>query len=760
MIAATIALVLAAGSAVQAVPKADATPASKFYTQYDDKVEALLKQMTLEEKIGQLVQFSNGRATGPENVAVDQNELMAKGGIGSILNMTGAKDTNALQRVAVEKSRLKIPALMGLDVIHGYRTTFPVPLGLSASWDPELVEKTARVAAVEATAEGIRWTFAPMVDIARDARWGRVMEGSGEDTYLGEIFAAAYVRGFQGKDLKDPTALISCAKHFVAYGGAEGGRDYNSAEMSDRMLRDVYLPPFKAALDAGAGTVMSAFNTLNAVPTSANHYTLTEILRNEWGFRGFVVSDWTSIAELIPHGVALDGKTAAMKAFTAGVDMDMQANLYATQLAGLIAAGKVTNAQLDEAVRRVLRQKFAIELFERPYTDESLAATVLLKPEFVTLSREAAEASFVLLKNDAAKGESALLPLSAEKSVALIGPLADSADDMLGEWACKGDKKDVVTLRAALSAKLGQKLLYAKGTEILTDSEDGFADALAAANMADVVIMAMGEQRHMSGEAASRTKLDLPGNQLALVKAVVATGKPVVLVTFSGRPLTLAWEAANVPSILQAWHPGIQAGPALVRTIYGDVSPRGRLTVTFPRSVGQVPIYYNHLKTGRPIHGEDDDQKDDGFRYQSRYLDEKNSPQFPFGWGLTYSTFTYSEPKVSATKIGVGGLNAGSAKLSVEATITNTGKREATEVAQLYIRQRGTSVARPVRELKGFERITLAPGASRTVKFEVGREQLAFLGLDMKQAVEPAELALWIAPSARDGKPAIVMIEP
>ncbi|MGH7242680.1 MAG: glycoside hydrolase family 3 N-terminal domain-containing protein [Phycisphaerales bacterium] len=757
-----IGLVAFAASATafgQLTPPAGAQLGTAFLTKHDDRVDALLKQMTLEEKVGQLVQFSNGKATGPENVAVDQNELLARGGIGSILNATGAKTVNEMQRTTVEKSRLKIPLLMGLDVIHGYRTTFPVPLGLAATWDPALIEQTARVAAVEATSEGIRWTFAPMVDIARDPRWGRIMEGNGEDTYLGEVFAAAYVRGFQGKDLSDPTSLLACAKHYVGYGGAEAGREYNSVDMSERMLRDIYLPPFKAAADAGAATFMSAFNTLSGVPTSANHFTLTTILREEWGYKGFVVSDWTSIQELINHGVALDGKTAAYKGFAAGVDMDMQANLYATYLVGLVKSGKVTEQSLDESVRRVLRTKFALGLFEKPYTDEALSNSVLLRADHIALARKAAEESFVLLKNERTKpiDSAPLLPLSAGKSVALIGPLADGADDMLGEWACKGDKKDVVTLRTALAERLKDKLTYVKGTTVLGKTDSGFVEAVAAAEKADAVIMALGEERRMSGEAAARTRIDLPGNQLALLQAVAATGKPIVLVVFSGRPLTLAWEAANIPAIVQAWHPGVQAGPALSRVLFGDADFSGKLTVTFPRSVGQVPIYYNHFKTGRPIGGEDDDRKDDGFRYQSRYLDEKNSPLFPFGWGLTYTTFEYSPTAASARQVSVADLEKG-AKIKVEGTITNRGTRAGTEIAQLYIRLRGTSVARPIRELKGFEKFTLQPGESRSASFEIGKEQLAFWNIDMKHVVEPAELTVWIAPNAAGGKPATLML--
>lgn len=757
--AAILALCLSAGAFP--VLGIEATDPRTELTKYEERVEALLKQMTLEEKVGQLVQFSNGRATGPENVQVDQNELLARGGIGSLFNATGAKEVNAMQRVAVEKTRLKIPLLMGLDVIHGYRTTFPVPLGLAATWDPALIEQTARVAAVEATSEGIRWTFAPMVDIARDPRWGRIMEGNGEDPYLGEVYAAAYVRGFQGKSLSDPTSLLACAKHYVGYGGAEAGRDYNSVDMSERMLRDVYLPPFKAAADAGAGTFMSAFNALSGVPTSANHFTLTTVLRDEWKFDGFVVSDWTSIAELIPHGIALDGKTAAYKAFAAGVDMDMQANLYATHLPGLVRDHKLKDSALDESVRRVLRAKFALGLFEHPYTDESLADSAILRADHVELARKAAEESFVLLKNDrpAPTESSAVLPLAAGKSIALIGPLADDADDMLGEWACKGDKQDVVTLKSALADRLKDKLFYAKGTDVLGTAETGFEEAVIAAKRADVVIMALGEHRRMSGEAASRSRLDLPGNQQALLKAVAATGKPVVLVVFSGRPLALAWEAEHVPAILQAWHPGVQAGPALARTLFGEAEPSGKTTITFPRSVGQVPIYYNHFKTGRPIPGEDDGETDKGFRYQSRYLDEKNSPLYPFGWGLTYTSFEYSPTSIAtnAKAISAAELEKG-ARISVEATVTNRGGRTGTEIAQLYIRQRGTSVVRPVRELKGFEKFALKPGESRVVRFELGKEQLSFWNIDMKHTVEPAELTLWIAPSSSGGTPVSLMI--
>ncbi len=714
----------------------------------DARVAALLRQMTLAEKLGQLTQFSNGDATGPDNVKIDQKELAARGGIGSLLNVSGAKACNELQRQAVEKSRLKIPLLFGLDVIHGHRTVYPIPLGLSAAWDTDLAQRCAGMAAVEATADGIRWTFSPMVDIARDARWGRIAEGSGEDPYLGARMAAAWVRGYQGRHLSDPDSMLACAKHYVAYGGAEGGRDYNTVDISERTLRDVYLPPFKAAVDAGAGTLMSAFNTLQGVPASANRHTLTDILRTEWGFRGFVVSDWDSIGELIQHGVALDGREAAWKAFTAGVDMDMQSNLYGTKLPELLRSGRLKMELIDQAVARVLRVKFALGLFERPYTDEKLSATRILTPEHIELARQAAEESFVLLKNDPVHGQP-LLPLAEGKSVALIGSLAESQADMFGAWVMKGDPKDAVSLRQALAARWKGKLLYAKGVDTRGESEAGFGAALAAAGRADVVLMALGEAPDMSGEAESRAHLGLPGKQLKLLQAVVATGKPVVLIVFSGRPLALPWEAEHVAAILEAWFPGVQAGPALARTLCGDVSPSGRLTATFPRSVGQMPLYYNTFSTGRPSPGKD--------RYVTGYIDELNSPLFPFGWGLSYTKFEYSPTRISTQRISAAELERGTA-IAVEATVTNSGPRAGVEVVQLYTCQRGTSVARPVRELKGFERIALAAGEARRVKFSLGKKELAFWNIELMHAVEPGELTVWVAPHSRGGQAAKIMI--
>jgi beta-glucosidase len=736
---------------VPVLPRPVTPSAFKNSPQIEARVRALLKKMTLDEKLGQLSQFSNGDATGPDNVRVNQSELAAKGGVGSILNFTGAKGVNELQRFAVEKSRLKIPILFGMDIIHGFRTVYPVPLALSSTWNPQIAEQCARMAAVEGTSGGIRWTFSPMVDIARDSRWGRITEGNGEDTYLGEAMAGAWVRGYQGTDLSNPTSMAACAKHFVAYGGAEGGREYNSVDISERSLRDVYLPPFKAAVDAGAGTFMSAFNTLGGVPTSANHHTLTDILRGEWGFRGFVVSDWNSIGELIAHGVALDGSDAGFKALTAGVDMDMSSNLYNTRLPALVKNGKLKMKVVDAAVERVLRLKFALGLFDNPYTDESLGEKVLATPQHLELARRAAEESFVLLKNEAVAGRP-LLPLQENQTVALIGPLADSREDMLGAWNTRGNSRDVVSLRQSMAERLKDRLIYARGTDI-EGRVDEFAAALDATAKADIVVMALGESKGMTGEAASRSTLNLPGRQLELLKAVAATGKPIVLVLFSGRPLTLPWEAAHIPAILEAWFPGVQAGPALLRTLYGEANPGGKLTASFPRSVGQLPLYYNNFNTGRPSKN----PKAPGDGYSSAYLDEANAPLFPFGWGLSYTSFDYSPTLIATPKVSLADLYKNAAVV-VEALVKNSGARSGSEVVQLYIGQRGTSVARPVRELKGFQKLTLAPGEVRRVQFRLTKKELAFWNVDMKQVVEPAELTVWVAPNSEGGRPAKMML--
>ena len=725
------------------------------------RIDSILKQMTLEEKIGQLNQYSVGEATGPGGSKENYADMVAKGEVGSLYNVPNGEKINEFQKIAVEKSRLHVPLIFGLDVIHGYRTTFPVPLALSATWDPKIVEKSARVAAIEASAAGVRWTFSPMVDIARDARWGRITEGAGEDPYLGEAMARAYVRGYQGTSLSNPDSIAACLKHFVGYGAAEGGREYNSTEIPERLLRQVYLPPFHAGLEQGAVTLMSAFNSLNGVPASANPFTLGQVLRKEWQFRGFVVSDWTSVAELQNHGIANDGPTAARKAFTAGVDMDMESNLYWTTLAPQFKSGAIPMARLDEAVRGILRVKFALGLFDHPYADLSRAGTVMLAPDHLAASKQAAEESFVLLKNDGVNG-SPLLPLKADAKVALIGPLADSAKDMLGSWSTEGKADDALTLRKTLTERLGDKLTYAKGTDIRTDSEAGFAEATTAAKEADVVIVALGEDAAwMTGEAGSRAHLGLPGNQEKLLETIAATGKPVVLLVFSGRPLVLDWAASHVAAIMECWFPGLQAGAALAETLYGQNNPSGHLTTSFPRAVGQEPLYYNQLPTGRPPKDVDLTQPPTAGteKYVSRYVDEQNTALYPFGFGLSYTTFTYSPVTLSSSTVRAADLNAGKPGLTVTAEVRNTGSVAGTEVVQLYINQRGTSVSRPIRELKGFERVTLQPGESKRVQFTLGRDELAFWNIDMKDVVEPASVKVWVAGSSTEGQPVQFAVE-
>lgn len=758
-------------SAFQA-SKAPAISAGLNDPDLENKVNSLLKQMTLEEKVGQLAQYSGGQQTGPGGRSV-YAEAIANGNVGALLNVTKAADANALQHIAVEKSRLHIPLLFGLDVIHGFRTEFPIPLGMASTWDPELVERTARVAAREASASGVRWTFSPMVDIARDSRWGRMSEGAGEDPYLGAAIARAYVKGYQGKRLDAPDSIAACAKHYVGYGAAEGGRDYNSVEISEHTLRQFYLPPFRAAVEAGTLTIMGAFNSINAVPASANAFTLKQILRKEWGFRGIVDSDWTSVAELIAHGIANDGVTAARKGFLAGVDMDMVSGLYHENLPKLVRSGQVSEADIDEAARRVLRVKFALGLFEHPYADEKQEAAAMLQPESVTLARMAAERSFVLLKNSASTFGAPGLPLASDvKSIALIGPLADDAQDMLGPWGAQSKAEDVVTLRTALTQRFGpDRIHYAQGTGILDGADEDLAAAREAARQSTVVILALGENaREMSGEAASRTHPALPGRQEELLKKIVDTGKPVVLVLFSGRPLTAPWAFDHVSAALAAWFPGIQAGPALVRVIMGDSSPSGKLVVSWPRSVGQEPLYYNVLNTGRPAGNTDLTKPPTNGRekYVSRYIDEQNSPQFPFGYGLSYSNFTYALPKVSAAKLMSNALNAAihektrtsPSPLTVSTTVTNTGTRAGEEIVQLYIRLQGTSIAQPVRALAGFQRITLARGESREVTFAVPPDALAFWNAQNHFETEPSRATLWISPDSASGSEITLEIEP
>ena len=692
----------------------------------DQRIDDLLSRMTLDEKVGQLVQYSGFNE--------DRAAAIREGKVGSLLNVTGAENTNRAQRIAVEESRLGIPLLFGLDVIHGYRTIFPLPLATASSWDPELVTTIEAIAAREARASGIHWTFAPMVDIARDPRWGRITEGAGEDPYLGSVMAAARVRGFQGSDIASPDRIIACLKHYVAYGAPVGGRDYNSVDMSERSLREIYLPPFKAGVAAGAASIMSAFNLLNGVPTTANKFTINRVLRDEWGFDGFIVSDWNSIGELVDHGYAGDDRDAAHLAFDATVDMDMMGDIYARQLADLVRTNVIPEALLDKSVRRVLRAKFMLGLFENPYADPETETAVILRDDHVAAARDAARKSMVLLKNDGA-----LLPLSEDiGSIAVIGPLADNQDDLLGTWHAQGRPEDVVTVLAGIRRRAAPTttITYARGSTIIGPEREGFAEAVEVARNADVAIVVVGEREVETGEAASRTALDLPGVQRDLIEAIHEAGTPVVAVIMSGRPLAIPWMAANVPAILQAWHPGIQGGNALADVLWGDFNPSGKLTVSFPRSVGQIPIYYSRDITGRP--GTD-------FRYTSKYLDSPNTPLYPFGHGLSYTTFEYSDLVLSADTISPNGT------ISVSAMARNTGDVAGAEVVQLYIRDVVASVVRPVKALKGFTKVYLEPGEQQTVRFTLGPRELGFYNQGMQWVVEPGVFKVWIGWSSEEG---------
>ena len=726
------------------------------------RVEKLLSSMSLAEKIGQLAQYAPGGETGPEQAKLDYDKLVAQGHVGSLFGVVGAAQVNHYQHLAVEKSPHHIPLLFGYDVIHGERTIFPVPLALAATFDPGLVKEVSHVAAQEAAADGIRWVFSPMVDIARDARWGRITEGAGEDTYLGSAMAWAYTRGYQGDDLSKPDAVAACVKHFAAYGAPNAGREYNTVDMSELSLRQIYLPPYRAAVDAGAATVMSAFNPLNGVPASADPFTLTTILRHEWNFAGFVVSDYGAVRELMNHGVAENGGQAAEKALTSGVEMDMMSDLYRTRLAGLVKSNDLDERTVTEAARRVLRVKFALGLFDHPYADEK-APAYTATPEKRALARQAAEEGIVLLKNGTAipyRGPT--LPLDkAARRIALIGPLADSAIDMLGSWDAAGNPKDVVTLRDALRARCiaaKTQLLFAHGTDILTDSDDGFDAALTVAKQADVVVLALGESgSQMTGESASVTRLDLPGNQEQLLERVTQLGKPTVLVLFTGRPLALKWAAVHVPAMVEAWYPGIEAGNAVADVLFGDTNPSGKITATFPRAVGQEPLFYNQLPTGRPALDVDLDRPPNGAeRYFSRYIDETNAPLFPFGYGLSYTTFSYgdlhlSQPSISAQRLlhpPTGRLFPPPREVQVGVDLKNTGTRPGVEIAQLYIRTTGVTMEEPVRELKGFQRITLAPGETKRVDFTLDREELSHYDVTMQRTVEPAHIDIWVGGSS------------
>ena len=710
-------------------------PASPSHSQRSKDVEkqinALLAKMTLAEKLGQL-QILDGEGNG--TFRPEHPDMIRKGLLGSTLNVRGAKNTNQLQHVAMDESRLKIPVLFGFDVIHGYRTIFPIPLAEASSWDPALAEQSTSIAAREAYATGLRWTFAPMLDIARDPRWGRITEGAGEDPFLGAAFARARVHGFQGSDYSASNKILACAKHWVAYGAAEGGRDYNTTDMSENTLREVYFPPFKAAVDAGVGTMMSAFNDLNGVPTSANPFTLTKVLRGEWKFEGFVVSDYTSVKELINHGLAANDKDAARAALTAGVDMEMVSRLFNQQGPELLKERQLSQATIDEAVRRILRIKFRLGLFEHPYIDEALERSSLLTPENRSAARAIADRSMVLLKNDRET-----LPLSkALHSIAVIGPLADDKRTPLGWWSGDGKPEDTITPLAGIKLKVSRetKVSYAKGCETQGDSTAGFAEAVAAARDSDVALVFVGETSEVVGEAASKSSLDLTGRQMDLVKAVHATGKPTVVVLMNGRPLTIGWIAENVPAILEAWMGGTESGNAIADVLFGDVNPGGKLPVTWPRTLGQVPLYYNHMNTGRPPEANN--------RYTSKYLDVPWTPQFPFGYGLSYTQFKITNLQPSAPRIPLGG------KLIVSVDVENVGKRAGDEVVQLYIRDIAASMTRPVKELKGFQRVTLQVGEKKHLEFLLTPEQLGFWNREMRFVVEPGEFKVMVGTNSED----------
>jgi beta-glucosidase len=708
----------------------------------DRKVEALLKQMTLEEKIGQLTQYSGDRqATGPVTFKGDQKELIKAGKIGSMLNILGTTYTRQYQEIAMQ-SRLKIPLLFAQDVIHGFKTTFPIPLGEAASWDLEAIRKSARIAATEASSSGIHWTFAPMVDIARDPRWGRVMEGAGEDTYLGSLIAAARVKGFQGDGLGNVDAVMACAKHFAAYGAGVGGRDYNSVDMSDRQLWETYLPPFKAAADAGAATFMNSFNDLNGIPATGNKYLQRDILKGKWNFQGFVVSDWGSIGEMINHGFVKDGSEAALSAITAGSDMDMESSAYRNNLAKLVKDKKVPMALIDEAVRRILHKKFELGLFDDPYkfSNPERERKELNNPEHLLAARDVAEKSIVLLKN-----ENQVLPLSKEtKTIAMIGPMVKSVKDNHGFWSVDLPWVDydklVTTEWDGVRNKVGKdtKLLYAKGCDIDGDSRDGFAEAVEIAKRSDVVILSIGERWNMSGEAKSRSNLQLPGVQEDLVKAIKAIGKPFVVLINAGRPLVFNWTADNAPAILYTWWLGSEAGNAIADVLFGDYNPSGKLPITFPRSEGQIPIYYNHFNTGRPAR--DDSDKN----YRSAYLDLSITPKYEFGFGLSYTTFKYDDLKLDKKKM------RGNEKIEVSMTVTNTGKTAGEDVVQLYLRDRVASLVRPVKELKDFQKIKLNAGETKRLKFVIDREKLSFFNEQLQWIAEPGDFDLMIGASSAD----------
>lgn len=722
-------------------------------------IDGLMKKMTLEEKIGQLNLPGSGDIVTGQAGNSDIAKKIEQGKVGGLFNIKSVAKIKEVQKLAVEKSRLKIPLIFGMDVIHGYETVFPIPLGLSCTWDMKAVERSAQIAASEASADGICWTFSPMVDIARDPRWGRIAEGSGEDAYLGSQIARAMVKGYQGNDLSKNNTIMACVKHYALYGAAEAGRDYNTTDMSHQRMYNEYFPPYKAATDAGAGSVMASFNEVDGVPATANKWLLTDVLRKQWGFRGFVVTDYTGINEMVDHGIG-DLQTASARALMAGIDMDMVGEGILTTTQKSLKEGKVTLAQIDAACRRVLEAKYKLGLFADPYRycDENRARTEVFTEANRKEARSIAAQSFVLLKN-----QGGILPLKKSGTIALVGPLADNKENMPGTWSVAANFSKATSVLTGLKEIIGDKarVLYAKGSNLDADSAfeeragmfgkglgrdsrpaaDIIAEAVNIANQSDVVVAVLGESAEMSGESSSRSNIEIPEAQKDLLKALLKTGKPVVLVLFTGRPLALKWENENVPAILNVWFGGSEAGFAVTDVLFGDVNPSGKLSTTFPQNVGQVPIYYNHKNTGRPL------EEGKWFsKFRSNYLDVSNEPVYPFGYGLSYTTFSYSDIKLSNTSL------KGTQTLTASVTVTNTGNKDGKEVVQLYIRDIVGSVTRPVKELKGFQKIDLKAGESKTATFNITPNDLKFYNYDLKYDWEPGEFLIMIGGNSKDVK--------
>ncbi|MDP2337516.1 MAG: beta-glucosidase BglX [Bacteroidota bacterium] len=718
-------------------------------------IDDLMGKMTLEEKLGQLNLPSSGDITTGETSSSDIAQKIKEGQVGGLFNIKTAEKIRAVQKVAVEQSRLKIPLIFGMDVIHGYQTAFPIPLGMSCSWDMGLIEKSARIAAQEASADGICWTFSPMVDISRDPRWGRMSEGSGEDPYLGSQIAQAMVKGYQGDDLRKNNTILSCVKHFALYGAIEAGRDYNTVDMGRIRMYNEYFPPYKAAVDAGAGSVMTSFNEIDGIPATANRWLLTDILRKAWGFSGLVVTDYTAILEMTDHGLGNLKEVSAL-ALAAGTDMDMVADGFLTTLKESLDEGKVTQQEIDQACRRILEAKYKLGLFEDPYRycDENRAKTEIFTPENRQVARGIAAQTFVLLKND-----NQTLPLQEKGTIALIGPLADNKENMTGTWSVAADFSKSVSLLEGLRNAVGTQaqVLYAKGTNVVSNpkldarisifgkptqwdkrsQQEMIAEAVAVARKSDVVVAAVGESAEMSGESSSRSDINIPENQKELLEALLATGKPVVIVLFTGRPLTISWEKANVPAILNVWFAGTEAGNAIADVLLGKVNPSGKLSATFPQNIGQIPLYYNHKNTGRPLAEGKWFQK-----FRSNYLDVSNDPLFPFGFGLSYTTFDYKNLKLSGLSL------TADSKFTVSVELTNSGNYDGAEVVQLYLRDLVGSVTRPVKELKGFQKIFLKKGETRIVEFTLTEKDLRFYNENLQLVSEPGDFKVFVGTSS------------